>query len=97
MTIVIGRFVPIVRTFAPFLAGVAQMSYPRFLSYNIAGGVLWIASLVYAGYLFGNIPWVRDNLTFIVIGIVVVSLMPVAATFLRERRARAGLGSGESG
>ncbi|MBE7522562.1 MAG: DedA family protein [Burkholderiales bacterium] len=97
VTIVIGRFVPIVRTFAPFLAGVAQMSYPRFLSYNIAGGVLWIASLVYAGYLFGNIPWVRDNLTFIVIGIVVVSLMPVAATFLRERRARAGLGSGESG
>ena len=97
ITIVIGRFVPIIRTFAPFLAGVAQMPYPKFLAYNVAGGLLWIASLVYAGYLFGNIPWVRDNLTFIVIGIVVVSLMPVAATFLRERRARAGLGSGESG
>ena len=72
VTIVIGRFVPIVRTFAPFLAGVAQMAYPRFLSYNIVGGVLWIASLVYAGYLFGNIPWVRNNLTFIVVGIVAV-------------------------
>ena len=86
VTIVIGRFVPIVRTFAPFLAGVAQMAYPRFLSYNIVGGVLWIASLVYAGYLFGNIPWVRNNLTFIVIGIVVVSLVPAITTFLAERR-----------
>lgn len=94
VTIVIGRFVPIVRTFAPFLAGVAQMAYLRFLSYNIVGGVLWIASLVYAGYLFGNIPWVRDNLTLIVLGIVAVSLMPVAATFLRERSARAGRGAG---
>jgi len=94
VTIVIGRFVPIVRTFAPFLAGVAQMAYPRFLSYNIVGGVLWIASLVYAGYLFGNIPWVRNNLTFIVVGIVAVSLMPVAWTFLRERRARAGRRAG---
>ena len=87
-TIIIGRFVPIVRTFAPFLAGVAQMSYPRFLAYNVVGGIVWIASLVYAGYLFGNIPWVKDNLTFIVIGIVVVSLIPVVTTFLKERRDR---------
>lgn len=86
VTIVIGRFVPIIRTFAPFLAGVAQMSYPRFLAYNVAGGILWIGSLVYAGYLFGNIPWVKDNLTFIVIGIVVVSLVPAITTFLAERR-----------
>ena len=88
VTIIIGRFVPIIRTFAPFLAGVAQMSYPRFLAYNVVGGILWISSLVYAGYLFGNIPWVKDNLTFIVIGIVVVSLIPVATTFLKERRDR---------
>jgi len=88
ITIIIGRFVPIIRTFAPFLAGVAQMSYPRFLSFNVIGGVLWIASLVYAGYLFGNIPWVKDNLTFIVIGIVVVSLIPVVSTFVKERRER---------
>jgi len=94
VTIIIGRFVPIIRTFAPFLAGVAQMSYPRFLAYNIVGGILWIASLVYAGYLFGNIPWVKDNLSFIVVGIVVVSLIPIATTFLKERRAQREKASG---
>ena len=85
VTIIIGRFVPIIRTFAPFLAGVAGMPYPRFLSYNIIGGVLWIASLLYAGYLFGNIPWVKANLSLIVVGIVVVSLIPAVVTFARER------------
>ena len=88
ITIIIGRFVPIVRTFAPFLAGVAGMSYRRFLSYNVIGAVVWISSLVYAGYVFGNIPWVKQNLTFIVIGIVVVSLLPAVSTFLQERRAQ---------
>jgi membrane-associated protein len=88
VTIIIGRFVPIIRTFAPFLAGVAGMSYRRFLSYNIVGGIAWIASLTYAGYLFGNIPWVKHNLSFIVVGIVIVSLIPAAATYLRERRSR---------
>jgi membrane-associated protein len=88
VTIIIGRFVPIVRTFAPFLAGVAGMSYRRFLSYNVIGAVLWICSLVYAGYVFGNIPWVKQNLTFIVIGIVVVSLLPAVSTYLQERRAQ---------
>jgi membrane-associated protein len=68
-----------------FLAGVAGMSYRRFLSYNVIGGVAWILSLVYAGYLFGNIPWVKSNLTFIVIGIVIVSLIPAIHTFLQER------------
>jgi membrane-associated protein len=87
VTIIIGRFVPIVRTFAPFLAGVAGMSYRRFLSYNLVGGCRWIALLVYAGYLFGNIPWVKDNLSLIVIAIVVVSLLPAISTFVRERRA----------
>src|SRR6188474_1992479 len=85
VTIIIGRFVPIVRTFAPFLAGVAGMGYRRFLAYNVIGGIAWI---VYAGYLFGNIPWVKANLTWIVIGIVVVSLIPAVTTFLQERRAR---------
>jgi membrane-associated protein len=88
ITIVIGRFVPIVRTFAPFLAGVAGMHYPRFLAYNIVGGILWVASLVYAGYLFGNIPWVRDNLSLIVVAIVVVSLIPAVLTFVKEWRSR---------
>ena len=88
VTIIIGRFVPIIRTFAPFLAGVAGMTYRRFLSYNVIGGIAWISSLVYAGYLFGNIPWVKDNLTFIVIAIVVVSLIPAVTTFIGERRSR---------
>ena len=88
VTIIIGRFVPIIRTFAPFLAGVAGMSYRRFLGYNVIGGVAWVASLVYAGYLFGNIPWVKNNLTLIVVAIVVVSLIPAVSTFLQERRSR---------
>jgi membrane-associated protein len=87
VTIIIGRFVPIIRTFAPFLAGVAGMSYRRFVSYNILGGIAWVGSLVYAGALFGNIPWVKNNLAFIVLGIVVVTLMPATVTFVRERRA----------
>jgi membrane-associated protein len=86
VTIIIGRFVPIIRTFAPFLAGVAGMSYRRFLSYNVIGAILWISSLVYAGYLFGNIPWVKNNLSLIVVGIVVVSLIPAVTTFVREHR-----------
>jgi membrane-associated protein len=88
ITIIIGRFVPIIRTFAPFLAGVAGMTYHKFLSYNVVGGVLWISLLVYAGFLFGNIPWVKQNLALIVIGIVIVSLIPAISTFVRERRSR---------
>ena len=86
-TIIIGRFVPIVRTFAPFLAGVAQLTYRRFLAYNVIGAIAWVGSLTYAGYVFGNIPWVKRNLTAIVIGIVIVSIMPAVFQFLRERRA----------
>ena len=88
VTIIIGRFVPIIRTFAPFLAGVAGMSYRRFLSFNVIGAILWITSLVYAGYLFGNIPWVKNNLSLIVVGIVVVSLIPAVTTFLHDRKSR---------
>ena len=86
VTIIIGRFVPIIRTFAPFLAGVAGMTYRKFLSFNVIGACAWILSLVYAGYLFGNIPWVKKNLTFIVIAIVIVSLIPAVTTFIKERR-----------
>jgi membrane-associated protein len=87
VTIIIGRFVPIVRTFAPFLAGVAQLTYRRFLAYNVIGAFAWVCSLVYAGYVFGNIPWVKENLTAIVVGIVIVSVMPAVIQFARERRA----------
>jgi len=93
VTIIIGRFIPIIRTFAPFLAGVAGMRYAKFLSYNVIGALAWIASLCYAGYLFGNIPWVKENLTFIVIGIVVVSLLPAAVTFVKERRSAHATGA----
>jgi membrane-associated protein len=86
-TIIIGRFVPIVRTFAPFLAGIGQMRYREFLLYNVIGGIAWVGLLLYSGYLFGNIPWVKDNLAWIVVGIVVVSLIPIALQWLRERRA----------
>ncbi len=86
LTIIIGRFVPIVRTFAPFLAGVAGMTYRRFLSYNVVGAIAWIASLSYAGYLFGNIPWVKSNLTLIVVVFVLLSLAPATLSYMRERR-----------
>ena len=101
VTIIIGRFVPIVRTFAPFLAGVAGMNYRRFLAYNVIGGILWICTLLYAGYLFGNIPWVKRNLTLIVVAIVVVSLIPAVTTFVKEHARsgarREGVGSEPSG
>lgn len=93
-SIVMGRFVPIVRTFVPFLAGVARMSYSRFFLYNVLGGFCWISSLMYAGYLFGNLPWAKKNLSLIVIGIVIVSVLPIIIKYLQERRAmRRGLAS----
>jgi membrane-associated protein len=84
-TIVIARFVPIVRTFAPFVAGMGRMVYPRFVAYSFTGGVLWIGSLTYAGYFFGNLPFVQKNLSFFIIGIVVLSIMPGVIEFLRAR------------
>lgn len=87
-TIVIGRFVPIVRTFAPFLAGIGAMTYRTFLAYNVLGAAVWVSLLVYAGYLFGNIPWVKDNLAYIVVAIVVISLIPMIVQWMRERRGR---------
>jgi membrane-associated protein len=93
-TIIIGRFVPIVRTFAPFLAGVGAMTYRKFLSYNVIGAAVWVASLVYAGYLFGNIPWVKDNLALMVLGIVAVSVVPIVIQWVRERRERKQTGGG---
>ena len=87
-TIIIARFVPIVRTFAPFLAGVGKMSYVRFAMYNVVGAVLWISIFVIGGYYFGNIPMVRRNFTLVVMGIIVVSVMPAVIEVLRARRTR---------
>lgn len=83
-TIVIARFVPIVRTFAPFVAGVGSMTYWRFLAYNIVGGALWIAVCVFGGYLFGNITFVKNNFTAVILGIIFVSILPGIIEFLRH-------------
>ena len=85
-TIVIARFVPIVRTFAPFVAGMGSMSYAKFATYNIAGGVLWIGSLLFAGYLFGNIPIVKDNFGLVIIGIIILSILPAVVELVKGRR-----------
>ena len=83
--VVISRFLPIVRTYVPFVAGMALMTPRQYTMYNVAGGVLWVGSLTLAGYFFGNIPWVKGNLTAIIIGIIVVSLVPVVWAWLKSR------------
>jgi membrane-associated protein len=87
-TIIITRFVPIIRTFAPFVAGVGSMSHVRFQLFNIAGGLLWVASLLYAGFFFGNIGFIRDNLTLVIFGIIGLSLAPIALGYARHRLQR---------
>ena len=89
-TVVIARFVPIVRTFAPFVAGIGRMRYLRFLAFSVAGAVLWVVSLVTAGYLFGNVPLVKNNLTIVIFAIVLVSVSPIAIEYLRARASKAG-------
>lgn len=84
-TIVIARFVPIVRTFAPFVAGIGRMTYSRFLTYNVAGGIAWIAILVLGGYFFGSIPVVKRNFTVVILAIIVISMLPVLIEILRQR------------
>lgn len=85
-TIVIARFVPIVRTYAPFLAGIGAMDYRRFLSFNVGGAILWVLVLVYGGYFLGNLPWVKENLSKVIVAIIVLSLMPGVIEWLRNRR-----------
>ena len=91
-TIVIARFVPIVRTFAPFVAGMGSMSYGKFAMYNVTGGIVWIGSLLFAGYLFGNLPIVRDNFGLVIIAIIILSILPAVIEIVRGRAAlhRAG-------
>jgi membrane-associated protein len=87
-TIIIARFVPIIRTFAPFVAGVGAMSYPRFITYNIVGAVLWVGLFVPAGYFFGNIPVVRENFTLVILAIIAISVLPIAVEAIKARRSR---------
>jgi membrane-associated protein len=87
-TIIIARFVPIVRTFAPFIAGIGKMNYGKFISYNLIGGAVWVVSLTMAGYFLGEIPFVKKNFEFVVLGIIIVSIMPPVIEFLRARMSR---------
>lgn len=91
-TIVIARFVPIVRTFAPFVAGMGAMTYGKFLFYNVAGGLLWVALCVGAGYFFGSRPFVKENFSLVVLAIIVISVLPIAFELLRARRLRGASG-----
>jgi membrane-associated protein len=85
-TIVLARFVPIIRTFAPFVAGFGAMAYSRFTMYNVAGGVLWILLFVVGGYLFGNLPFVREHFSLVVAGVIVASFLPMVVAIWQERR-----------
>jgi len=87
-TIVLARFVPIVRTFTPFVAGVGAMTYPRFLVYSVCAALVWVGVIVYAGYFFGNVPIVKQNFSIVVLAIVFLSVLPAALHFLRGRSTR---------
>ncbi len=84
-TIIISRFLPIIRNYAPFVAGIGRMGPWRFALYNAAGAILWVASLTYAGYLFGNIPIIKNNLTVVILAIIVISLLPGAIAYIKTR------------
>ncbi|MDR2614339.1 MAG: DedA family protein [Candidatus Accumulibacter sp.] len=90
-TLVISRFLPLLRTFAPFVAGVGAMNYARFWFFNLLGAVCWVISLTLTGYFFANLPWVQKNLSFVIVGIILVSLIPVTLAWVRNR----GTGDGK--
>ena len=89
-TIIIARFVPIVRTFAPFVAGVGAMNYAKFIVYNVVGGLAWVALFIFGGYWFGNQEFVKKNFSLVVLAIIIISVMPMVVEFIRARRGRRG-------
>jgi membrane-associated protein len=84
-TIIIARFIPIIRTFAPFVAGVGAMTYPKFISYNVIGGVAWVALFTFGGYFFGNLTIVQENFSFVIFAIIFISILPAIIEFIRGR------------
>ena len=101
-TIIIARFVPIVRTFAPFVAGIGSMTYGKFITYNVVGGILWVAICLFAGFFFGNLPFVKQNFSVVIIAIIVISVLPGVYEFARHklearRRRAAGLAAADAG
>jgi membrane-associated protein len=92
-TIILARFIPFIRTFAPFVAGVGRMSYGQFISYNFIGGLLWVGIATMAGYFFGNIEFVRENFSLVIIGVVVISLIPIGVEFINHKLKKRKTGS----
>lgn len=84
-TIILARFVPIIRTFAPFVAGIGKMSYPQFALYNVTGAILWVVLLMVAGRLFGGLPWVRAHFESVIVAIIIISVLPAVIEFFRAR------------
>lgn len=85
-TILLARFIPIIRTFAPFVAGVGEMTYTHFITYNVVGGILWTAIFIFGGYFFGNIPFVQNNFSLVVIAIILISVLPAVVEIIRNRQ-----------
>ncbi len=84
-TIILARFIPIIRTFAPFVAGIGEMSYLRFISYNLIGGISWVGLVTFMGYFFGNLPAVKNNFTFVIFAIIFISILPGIIGFIKQR------------
>jgi membrane-associated protein len=85
VTIIIARFIPIIRTFAPFVAGVGEMTYGKFISFNIIGGVAWVSLFTFGGYFFGNLSFVKENFSFVILAIIFISVLPAIIEFIRGR------------